>query len=69
MAFGDLPFMAPVIPKVDYDLRDNEVEDYAIKRADNDYKISFIKKKEDPSTDIGSRMSVQIPFGGAAIME
>lgn len=53
-----MPFSMPTESIVEIDLRENEEEDYAIKPDYTDYKISFIKRKEDPSTEIASRVSV-----------
>ena len=47
----------PLEEKIDYDLKDNEVEDYAIARDDQDYKISFIKKKDEPLTNPKNRIT------------
>ena len=44
MNVDEMAFSLPVVEKIDYDLQDNEVEDYAI--CKEDYKISFIRKKE-----------------------
>ena len=40
----DTPFIYHNFDKVDYDLRENEEEEYAIHDSRNDYKISFIKQ-------------------------